>query len=226
MTASKRSAPALITTPILRALHGSFPYRDEARAYQDLSLNEANPQSLRPYQRMALAKWQANKKRGVVVLPTGAGKTYVALKAMLLAQRSTLILAPTIDLVQQWAGDLERRLGVAIGRYGGGDRDLQDITVSARLGYFNHATPRQSLWLTDLRRMPSLARRRHRLLRRRQYRPFSSRTHRNPRAQRRRTRTLGPAFGAGGTPIPDHRTRRSLLGQLRRRAFGGPPRPR
>ena len=27
-------------------------------------------------------------------------------------------------------GDLERRLGIPIGRYGGGDRDLQDITVS------------------------------------------------------------------------------------------------
>ena len=115
---------------ILRALHGSFPYRDEARAYRDLTLDEAKPQALRPYQRMALGQWQAHKKRGVVVLPTGAGKTYVALKAMLLAQRSTLVLAPTIDLVQQWASDLERRLGIPIGRYGGGDRDLQDITVS------------------------------------------------------------------------------------------------
>ena len=70
------------------------------------------------------------QKRGVVVLPTGAGKTYVAVKAMLLAQRSALVLAPTIDLVQQWAGDLEKRLGVQVGRYGGGDRELQEITVS------------------------------------------------------------------------------------------------
>ena len=115
---------------ILRALHGQHPYTDEARAYDELQLDEAHPQPLRPYQRLALGAWEANKRRGVVVLPTGAGKTYVALKAMLLSQRSTLILAPTIDLVQQWASDLEKRLGIKVGRYGGGDRDLQSITVS------------------------------------------------------------------------------------------------
>jgi superfamily II DNA or RNA helicase len=49
---------------------------------------------------------------------------------MIAAGRSTLICAPTIDLVQQWALELEQRLGRPIGRYGGGDRDLQDITVS------------------------------------------------------------------------------------------------
>lgn len=116
---------------ILRELHGRWPYRDDARAYATLTIREhSQPQTMRPYQQQALAAWEAAKRRGVVVLPTGAGKTYVAIKAMLACQRSTLILAPTIDLVQQWANDLEQRLGCAIGRYGGGDRDLQDITVS------------------------------------------------------------------------------------------------
>ncbi len=40
--------------------------------------------NLRPYQDAALAAWQLNGRRGVVVLPTGAGKTHVALAAMLL----------------------------------------------------------------------------------------------------------------------------------------------
>ena len=115
---------------IVRALHGSAEYRDEARAYVDLAVHEASPLPLRPYQREALAAWLAAKRRGVVVLPTGAGKTYVAVRAILACQRSAIILAPTIDLVEQWARDLEARLGVPVGRYGGGDKDLRDLTVS------------------------------------------------------------------------------------------------
>ena len=115
---------------VLRALHGAHEYTDTARAYAELSLQEHHAFPLRPYQQQALDAWSQAKRRGVVVLPTGAGKTYVAVKAILAVQRSALVLAPTIDLVQQWAGELERRLAVPIGRYGGGDKDLQDITVS------------------------------------------------------------------------------------------------
>jgi superfamily II DNA or RNA helicase len=115
---------------LLRALHGRYEYRDEAKAYGELLLNERAPMAMRPYQRAALEAWEIAKRRGVVVLPTGAGKTYVALRAILSAARSALILVPTIDLVQQWATDLEQRLDQPIGRYGGGDRDLQDITVA------------------------------------------------------------------------------------------------
>lgn len=115
---------------ILRRLHGRAEYRDEARRYGTLTLDEAAPRPLRPYQREALAAWLAAGKRGVVVLPTGAGKSYVALKAILACQRSALVLAPTIDLVQQWAADLQARLGVPIGQYGGGEKDLRDITVA------------------------------------------------------------------------------------------------
>lgn len=115
---------------ILRALHGKVDYRDEARAYQELTLHEQSPLPLRPYQKQALDAWLAARKRGVVVLPTGAGKTYLAVQAILATRRSTLVLVPTIDLVAQWASDLERRLGTAIGRYGGGDKILAEITVS------------------------------------------------------------------------------------------------
>jgi len=115
---------------LVRAVHGKADYADEAKAYAELQLRESEPMPMRPYQRAALEAWEGNKRRGVVVLPTGAGKTYVALKAMLSAQRSTLVLCPTIDLVQQWASDLERRLGIEVGRYGGGERELRDVTVS------------------------------------------------------------------------------------------------
>ncbi len=123
-------AQAMAYEPIVRALHGKSEYTDEVKQYQSLSLKEDKPLAMRPYQRQSLARWLDHKKRGVIVLPTGAGKTYVAVQAILAAQRSTIILAPTIDLVQQWAADLEARLQVPIGQYGGGEKNLQDITVA------------------------------------------------------------------------------------------------
>jgi superfamily II DNA or RNA helicase len=123
-------AKAVRYAELLRRLHGRVPYEDQAKAYRELALTERAPRPLRAYQAEALARWEAAKRRGVVVLPTGAGKSYVALKAMLSAARSTLVLAPTIELVEQWVRDLTERLGVAIGQYGGGEKRLEDITVA------------------------------------------------------------------------------------------------
>ncbi|MFW5859973.1 MAG: DEAD/DEAH box helicase family protein [Planctomycetota bacterium] len=124
-------ARAMDYAPILRALHAAgVAYDDAARRYGELTLSERSPLAARDYQAEALSAWEGARRRGVVVLPTGAGKTYVALRAILAARRSALILAPTIDLVCQWAEELERRLGVAIGRYGGGDKILEEITVA------------------------------------------------------------------------------------------------
>ena len=84
----------------------------------------------RPYQAEALAAWQAAQHRGVVVLPTGAGKTWVACLAIDDRRRSTLVLAPTLDLVRQWYDVLRTTFGVPVGVVGGGDYDIQALTVS------------------------------------------------------------------------------------------------
>jgi superfamily II DNA or RNA helicase len=123
-------AQAINYAPILRRLHGKLVYEDGARAYAEVALHEAQPRAMRPYQQAALGAWEAAQRRGVVVLPTGAGKSYVALKAMLACRRSALVLAPTIDLVVQWAADLQDRLGIPVGQYGGGEKRLEDVTVA------------------------------------------------------------------------------------------------
>jgi superfamily II DNA or RNA helicase len=115
---------------IVRRLHGTVPYDDQAKAYEPLQLMEQRARPLRAYQQQAIDAWLTAKRRGVVVLPTGAGKSYVALKCMLACARSTLVLAPTIDLVQQWAHDLAQRLGCEIGQYGGGEKSLRPVTVA------------------------------------------------------------------------------------------------
>jgi len=52
-----------------------------------------------PHQREALAAWQAAHGRGVVALPTGAGKTLVGLLALAWTRRDALVLVPTLDLM-------------------------------------------------------------------------------------------------------------------------------
>ena len=93
-------------------------------------LEEREAIALRPYQQRALEAWASAGHRGVVVLPTGAGKTILALKAMEVLQVSTLIVAPTLPLLDQWARFISRFFGVEPGILGGGRHDLKGITVS------------------------------------------------------------------------------------------------
>lgn len=83
---------------------------------------------LRDYQIEALKAW-LKTKRGVIVLPTGAGKTVVALKAIARLKVPTLIVVPTIDLIDQWYSAIERYLNFQSGRIGGGYDDIKGITV-------------------------------------------------------------------------------------------------
>jgi superfamily II DNA or RNA helicase len=86
----------------------------------------------RPYQRQALTAWLQHRGRGVVVLPTGAGKTVVGLMAIERLATRTLIVVPTIELLAQWQRTICEKLGLpeeAIGVVGGGRRDVRDLTV-------------------------------------------------------------------------------------------------
>ena len=85
---------------------------------------------LRDYQREALDAWLKSGKRGVIVLPTGAGKTSVALKAIAVLSVPTLIVVPTIDLMSQWASAIREKLGVEPGMVGGGRDEKKGITVT------------------------------------------------------------------------------------------------
>lgn len=85
---------------------------------------------LRPYQKEALEAWITAKKRGVIVLPTGSGKTYIALKAIHLLNTATLIVVPTLDLLDQWRNLLSTYFNMKVGIYGGGEDTLYPLTVS------------------------------------------------------------------------------------------------
>jgi superfamily II DNA or RNA helicase len=128
-TASHR-APAHLYAQVVRALvHASIPYDDRARAYEEPGLEVCIRREPRPYQAEACAAWRQAKGRGVVVLPTGAGKTHVAVLAAAEKNRSTLVVAPTLDLVRQWYDVLRTSFGVEVGVIGGGEHVVRPLTV-------------------------------------------------------------------------------------------------
>ena len=103
---------------------------DEASAFEPVKLNFVQPLIPRPHQDAAYAAWKRNKWRGIVALPTGGGKSFLAAMAIRKLQRSALILVPTIDLLLQWRSLLKKLFGVEIGMLGGGEKRVLPITVS------------------------------------------------------------------------------------------------
>lgn len=123
--------PAIDYAELVLRLRGrGVPFADEARRYEALSLSPLARHEPFPYQREALDAWARRRHRGVVVLPTGAGKTYVATLAIADRQRSTLVVVPTLDLLNQWYDALSAALGVPVGLLGGGYHEVLDLTVT------------------------------------------------------------------------------------------------
>jgi superfamily II DNA or RNA helicase len=95
------------------------------------SLSSSSPLSLRDYQQRALDNWLRAGFRGCIVLPTGSGKTIVGIKAIEKANAASLVVVPTLDLMDQWTINLSKYFpNVKIGNLGGGTDDIQPITVS------------------------------------------------------------------------------------------------
>jgi superfamily II DNA or RNA helicase len=121
------SAYAALVLPLHKA---RVRWDDEARAYPDLGRTWHTAREPRPFQSEALAAWRAAGRRGVVVLPTGAGKSHVAEMAIADAGRAALVVAPTLDLVGQWWSQLRRAFGDPVGVVGGGTHDVRALTVT------------------------------------------------------------------------------------------------
>ncbi len=123
-------APAHGYGQVIGLLRGLLA-RNQAPRYGRLELNPALPLEPYPHQNAALDAWWAARGRGVIVLPTGAGKTLVGVLALARAARDTMITVPTIDLLHQWYALL--RLAFPdreIGLVGGGYHEPATLTVA------------------------------------------------------------------------------------------------
>lgn len=83
---------------------------------------------LRDYQQEALKNW-LKTKRGVVVMPTGAGKTHVAIAAVANLRETALVVVPTLELVAQWREKLLHYFPGRVGVWHGGEKKESCITV-------------------------------------------------------------------------------------------------
>ena len=121
----------------------SLEYVDNTSKFLAAPLIETNNLNLRDYQNDAMNNWVNSGMRGCVILPTGAGKTVVGIKAIEKVNSSALVIVPTIDLMEQWTKSLSRYLNrndkdnqgkknptIIIGNLGGGEEDIQPITVA------------------------------------------------------------------------------------------------
>ena len=139
-------APASAYAEVVRALVAAqVAFDDQARRYQELSHGAIAHREPRPYQSEAVAAWKRARGRGVIVLPTGAGKSHVAVLAIDDRRRSALVVAPTLDLVRQWYDLLSSTFGVPIGVLGG------VVSTTCSRSPSPPTTRRTSTWTTSAR---------------------------------------------------------------------------
>jgi superfamily II DNA or RNA helicase len=110
---------------------------DEVRSPAPLP-GEWSAVELRPYQEAALWAWELAQRRALVVLPTGSGKTRLAIAAMARMRSSALCLVPTRALLAQWQQQIARVYAGPVGCYGDGAHELAAVTVATFESAYRH----------------------------------------------------------------------------------------
>ena len=96
---------------------------------ENLPLKLQDGRVLHEYQTLALKAWQKAGSLGNLALPTGSGKTVVAIHAIHRSRCSALIIVPTIPLIHTWYYKLIHAFGIEIGVYYNAEKILKPITL-------------------------------------------------------------------------------------------------
>lgn len=113
-----------LTEELHHAAHRLLPDAAEValEAADDGSGNGLGDLMLRDYQQESVAAWIDADRRGVLSMATGSGKTVTAIACIDRVRPTVedglvvLVTAPLVHLVEQWADELERLLGVRVVR--------------------------------------------------------------------------------------------------------------
>jgi superfamily II DNA or RNA helicase len=97
--------------------------------HETIGLKRLSKITLHEYQRMAVESIFMNGG-GVVALPTGAGKTVIALQTIYAYDLPALILVNTKELLEQWRKNIVDFFGYEPGLVGDGKREFKQITVA------------------------------------------------------------------------------------------------
>jgi len=103
---------------------------DDARVLPEAKLEALRELPMRDYQARAVDKL-AKVTQGTVIVPCGGGKTRVGISAIARLRTPTLVLVHTLDLAEQWLGELKGRLGVDAGLIGDGEEHVAPVTVAS-----------------------------------------------------------------------------------------------
>jgi superfamily II DNA or RNA helicase len=117
--------PSLRTDPQFTALRIS----DAVPAWSRVTWPKQELHKLRPDQQRAVACW-SQTGRGVIVMPTGTGKTEVALHLFARSAISTLVVSPVRDLIYQWHRRISEGLGYDAGIIGDNLFRLSPVSVT------------------------------------------------------------------------------------------------
>jgi superfamily II DNA or RNA helicase len=108
----------------------NIAFVDDARDYRKAKWPIQIEKKAFPHQEEGLKAWVEADKMGVVVLPTGTGKTHLANLAINAAERPSLVVTPTIDLMNQWYDELASCFAADVGLVGGGYHEVKPLTVT------------------------------------------------------------------------------------------------
>lgn len=115
----------------LRAWADAHDVSEQGGVPDELAAPLLDPRDPRPYQREAVDRWRTAGRRGTVVLPTGAGKTFVALLAIDDVKAGACVVAPTRALVAQWFTQLADAFGAErVGAYYGDEKEVRPLTIT------------------------------------------------------------------------------------------------
>src|SRR5262245_49020720 len=132
-------APALRYRDVVAAAHAAaLPIVDRLAPSLRRATGPWTPPPLRDYQADALAAFRAFSCRGLVALPTGSGKTRVAVAALADRARTALVLCPTRALLQGWRRELARWYGGPVGVVGDGEDSVHDVTLMTFESGYRH----------------------------------------------------------------------------------------
>ncbi len=99
------------------AEQAGLPIEDGVPEWQTIHWPQVQLHTLREEQQQAVRNWTSQGK-GYLVMPTGTGKTEVALTIMAQRMLSTLVVAPVRDLMYQWHRRILTGLGYDAGVIG------------------------------------------------------------------------------------------------------------
>lgn len=111
------------------ATHG-IACQDDVPEWVEVRWRAAEIHELRPEQKEAVAAWLTAGQRGCVIMPTGTGKTEVALAIMQQTKVSTLVVSPVRDLMYQWHRRILRSLAYDAGIIGDHVFRVQPVSVT------------------------------------------------------------------------------------------------